>query len=103
MRGSDHERVLSLRGTINDLLRKEEKMWHQRSRNMWLKDGYRNTKYFHSRATHTQRRNSLTRVKYKDDILLTDHDQIGTHFVTYFQELFTATPLEDVDTMLNCI
>lgn len=55
MRGGDHERVLSLRNTINDLLRKEEKMWQQRSRNMSLKDGDRNTKYFYSRVTHRQR------------------------------------------------
>ena len=35
--------------------------------------------------------------------LITDLDQIGTQFITYYHELFTAAPLEDVDIVLDGI
>ena len=46
--GHGHDNVISIRHEVNKLLMKEEKMWRQRSRDSWLKEGDRNTKYFHS-------------------------------------------------------
>lgn len=43
--------IRSLKAELNDLLDKESQMWHQRSRVLFLKEGDRNTKYFHSKAS----------------------------------------------------
>ena len=40
--------VKSLQKEINDILDKENQMWQQRSRALFLKCGDRNTAYFHS-------------------------------------------------------
>ena len=41
----------------------EEALWRQKFREMWLKEGDRNTRFFHQMANAYRRRNQLTRVK----------------------------------------
>ena len=98
-----HDLVISIRREVNELLLKEEKMWKQRSRDSWLKEGDRNTRYFHSRASHRRRRNSILSVTNEAGETFTDSDLIGTQFTDYYQALFTAAPLEDIDTVLDGI
>lgn len=45
------DKVAHLKFELNVLLDKEEKLWQQRSRIQWLKNGDQNTKFFHGSAT----------------------------------------------------
>ena len=51
MQGGSVDFFLQLKSEVNDLLRMEEQIWHQRSRTHWLFSGDSNTKYFHNRAS----------------------------------------------------
>jgi hypothetical protein len=101
--GFGHDTVISIRREVSDLLLKEEKMWKQRSRDSWLKEGDRNTKYFHNCASHRKRRNTISLVRMDFGELVTDANLIGKQFTEYYQALFTATPLEEVEVVLDNI
>nr|POE69438.1 putative ribonuclease h protein [Quercus suber] len=52
---ADFEVVKILRAELNALLDKESLMWEQRARALFLKCGDRNTRYFHSKASHRKK------------------------------------------------
>jgi hypothetical protein len=52
-----------LQRELNDILRKEELMWYQRSRAKWLQDGDRNTRYYHLKTVSRRRRNNIIMLK----------------------------------------
>ena len=58
--------VLSLKEEFQTLLVQEEKLWQQKTKTAWLKDGDQNTKFFHSRASHHFRRNEILKLQ-RDD------------------------------------
>ena len=85
--------INQLKWEINGLLIKEEKMWKQRSRALWLKEGDQNTKIFHNRASHRYKRNRIEELKNEAGVVCTNEEEIADILIAYYQQLFsTASP-----------
>ena len=67
---------------------REEISWRQRSRELWLKEGDNNTKFFHRMANAHSRRNWLSRLKV-DDCWHTEELDLKNSVVGAFKNLYT--------------
>nr|POF24836.1 hypothetical protein CFP56_26225 [Quercus suber] len=84
-RGGDPLLVKSLKMEINCMLDKENLMWQQRSRALFLKYEDRNTAYFHSKASQRFRRNRILGLKNNQNVWCTKENQIKNIAVEYYQ------------------
>lgn len=86
-------------------------MWKQSSRNRWLKEGDKNTKYFHCRANQRNRRNLITGLEddngnwVEDDNgnWVEDEASLGRVVEGYFDQMFTTSNLNGFETILSGI
>ena len=51
---------------LSKWLARTEVLWKQKSRELWLKEGDRNTKIFHLSTIIRRRRNHIDAIKYED-------------------------------------
>ncbi|RVX22754.1 hypothetical protein CK203_008374 [Vitis vinifera] len=66
----------------------EEIHWRQLSRELWLREGDRNTGYFHRMAMTHRRRNSMDRIKI-NGVWLSEEQEVRTGIVDAFKQLLT--------------
>ena len=67
---------------------REEISWRQRSRELWLKEGDNNTRFFHRMANVHSRRNWLSKLKV-DDCWHTEEIDLKNSVVGAFNKLYT--------------
>ncbi|XP_060968682.1 uncharacterized protein LOC133036189 [Cannabis sativa] len=70
--------------------RKKEDIWRQKSREVWLKLGDRNSKFFHAAATVRRRRNQIWAIQDKQGKLWDNKRKIGIIATEYFIDLYSA-------------
>ena len=97
MRGEVGDQLCSLKKEINDLLGKEEIMWRQRSRVQWLREGDRNTKFFHAQANQRKRRNGILGINDQTGVWVSNQRAIARVAVDYFQSIFTSSSPTEKD------
>ncbi|XP_021761807.1 uncharacterized protein LOC110726644 [Chenopodium quinoa] len=78
-----------LRKDLDEILDREEIIWYQKSRVDWLKNGDRNTTFFHLSTIVRRWKNKVAAIKDENDVWLEDKLQIQDHIVQYFAKLFT--------------
>nr|XP_023894348.1 uncharacterized protein LOC112006298 [Quercus suber] len=99
--------INQLRREINDLLDSEETIRRQRSKVHWYREGDRNTKFFHARASERRKKNSILGIWNDDDIWCESKESIVAIAVSYFEKIYsTSSPSgisEVVDALPRCV
>ncbi|KAL6143754.1 hypothetical protein ACLB2K_054449 [Fragaria x ananassa] len=85
-----HAEKQALNKKFQELLTAEETIWIQRSKALWLKDGDRNTAYFHHRASNRKQRNSLKGLCNVAGERVTDRKDIESVVTSYYSSLFST-------------
>lgn len=77
----------------------EEKLWQQRSKLHWLKEGEQNTRYFHGKTSQRFRRNTVKRLRNSSGVWCEGDKQVANLFIQYFRQLFTISNLSQIDVL----
>jgi hypothetical protein len=80
---------------------REEMMWMQRPRMDWLREGDKNTNFFHSKAVWRARKNKIKMLKDDEGRCHTDRASMSAVVMSYFQNLFQADPNIDPDPVVG--
>jgi hypothetical protein len=89
---ADRQEIREVTDRMNELLYREEMMWLQRSRITWLREGDRNTKFFHRKAVWRARKNKIKGFQDDEGVWHTNGDHMKTMATEYFQNIFSADP-----------
>ncbi|XP_060969883.1 uncharacterized protein LOC133037085 [Cannabis sativa] len=65
-------------------------IWRQKSRELWLKDGDRNTRFFHTSTVIRRKRNFISAISEDDVHWISGRRDIGDYFTENFQQVFTS-------------
>ncbi|XP_061999237.1 uncharacterized protein LOC133716556 [Rosa rugosa] len=87
------------------LLSQEESFWKQRSKVHWLKEGDRNTSYFHRKTANRRRKNTLCGLYNEDGEWCEEDEEVEKVITSYFSTMFTASEIdmEAMNTTLEAI
>ena len=86
---------------MNELLYREEMMWLQRSRISWLKEGDRNTKFFHRKAVWRSRKNKIKRLKASNGQWCDDPLEMANMAKQFFQNMYQKDEHVMPDQLIN--
>ena len=82
---------------LRETLRQEEIWMRQRSRVQWLREGDRNTSYFHAQAAQRKRMNRIERLERSDGSICESMEENKTEI----QEFYSALDTDRKSTRLN--
>ena len=99
-RGAD---INHLRKEINDLLDSEETIWRQRSKVHWYKEGDRNTKFFHARASERRRKNTILGLWNDNGEWCESKESITAIAISYFENIYSTSFPTGIEEITNAV
>ncbi|KAL5541681.1 hypothetical protein UlMin_009391 [Ulmus minor] len=81
----------SLEKTLDALRYKEERYWKQRSKDLWLKCGDNNSKFFHQKASACKLKNSITGLLDNNEKWCEEEEGMAHIIESYFKTLFSSS------------
>ena len=92
-----------MRREINEIQVREEMMWNQRFRALWLKWGDRNTKFYHATASQRRRKNWIMGLQNSFEEWQEDKEEIRRTILDYFETIYKSDQPTSFEASLNSI
>lgn len=89
------DRIKKTESELDEWLLREEIMWRQRSRISWLREGDKNTEFFHRQATWRRKKNKIEKLKRVDGSWAESTKEIHKEINSFFKDLYKKE--EDVN------
>ena len=105
-KGSDQnsrERYKELKNQLRLAYEDEELFWSQKARVNWLREGDRNTQYFHACVKGRRNRNKILNIQREDGTWTKNEQEIGVEVEEYYQKLFTSPGGQCLEEILDGI
>uniref|UniRef100_A0A803PHA9 Reverse transcriptase domain-containing protein n=1 Tax=Cannabis sativa TaxID=3483 RepID=A0A803PHA9_CANSA len=87
---------------LQEVLMQKEIFWRQRSKQLWLREGDQNSKYFHAMATSRRRNNSIQKLKNNQGDWVDWQHNLSGLMIDYFSNLFSSSS-PDIAEVTNAI
>ncbi|KAH9670971.1 reverse transcriptase domain-containing protein [Citrus sinensis] len=91
-----------VRNRYNELLHGHEVFWKQRAKSLWLKEGDKNTHYFHASASTRKRQNSFGNLRNNQGDWCTNVEEVDEVIINYFHNLFQSNGCNSAE-VIHCV
>lgn len=102
-RGRNRSMLKESKERLHELKEREEIMWRQHSRAIWLKEGDRNTKFFHHTATERRDSNAILGLFNSAGVWMTKDEEMKAVAVSYYRDILSSTAPGRIEEVLNCV
>ncbi|KAJ0052838.1 hypothetical protein Pint_03233 [Pistacia integerrima] len=102
-RGDKKEELQQLKQEIDGLLEEDDIKWKQRAKQQWLKDGDRNTKFFHLCANQRRKSNVIKQISSDDGRFANKPEEVSNLFQLFFQSLFSSSMPERIEDCIRVV
>ena len=99
---NDIQKETTLHLNLHAACRQEAEWWRLKSRCKWLKDGDRNSSFFHKLTEARKSHNSVLEIQVNDRVI-SKFDEIKAEATNYFSDLFTDQPTPNDAQLLNLV
>eukprot|EP00253_Pinus_taeda_P003053 PITA_03053 len=83
------EQERSIHSKLEERRKQEEIYWKQKSRIRWLREGERNTKFFHRTTVQRRMHNSIPFIQTQGGAKIESHEEIENEFLKHFAQVHT--------------
>ncbi|XP_056855051.1 uncharacterized protein LOC130504459 [Raphanus sativus] len=95
------EEIAAVLKELSDALKAEEMFWKQKSRVFWLREGDRNTKFFHALTKQRRARNKITQLLDENGNIVEDEEGLVAIATSYFRQIFESSNPQDIEEALS--